>query len=446
MEASQQELLDVSGQKDEINCRLTKVYATASWKVTAPMRYIGYLMKSFKEKRNASIVKHGKDGAVSEIEHVKKRILLVSYYCPTRAHAGGLRILDVYRHLKNDFDNTDIVLFTFKRPEIDWQYKDLEEIFDVVCFSDSEELSYKNYVEKSGDKEKFDVVDFQFLEAAEQANTYRDIAGKIIFTPMELMEKTLFDMSYMKSDNAPEHWINIFLLAVRELMCARYVDQIVCVSQSDADFLKKITATDNVISLDTCLSEIEFPEIKHGGYVRNVTAENGNSIIYVAYFGSDTNVKALHWFLDNIHPIIKQRVPDYVINVVGRGDLSSFSEYGDECIKLIGEVDALGDYIKLSKVGIAPVVYGAGFRGKINQYAIYHVPCVATNLATQGLKYRNGEDIFITDDSACFADYCCRLLLDKDLNKRMGDNANDTCMTNYTWNSKNEEIKNIYNL
>ena len=60
-----------------------------------------------------------------------KKILLVSYYFPTRAHAGGLRILDMYSKIKEQSPDTIIDLFSFERPEIDWKIDTAENIFDT---------------------------------------------------------------------------------------------------------------------------------------------------------------------------------------------------------------------------------------------------------------------------------------------------------------------------
>ena len=102
-----------------------------------------------------------------------KRILLVSYYCPSRAHAGGLRILDIYSLIKAYFPDVIIDLFTYKRPEIDWSYYDIEQIFNHVYFSSVENLSPGAFSSLCKNYLRYDVIDLQFHQSAYNMDQWR---------------------------------------------------------------------------------------------------------------------------------------------------------------------------------------------------------------------------------------------------------------------------------
>jgi len=169
-------------------------------------------------------------------------------------------------------------------------------------------------------------------------------------------------------------------------------------------------------------------------------------VLYVAYFGSETNVVALLWYLEHVHPLVKAGVPGYVLTVVGRGDLSPFSKYRDKSIEFVGEVAALAPYIEQARVGIAPALGGSGLRGKINQYAVMGVPCVVSPIAVRGLAYQDGASIFVAEAPEVFAERCVQLLADLDLNDRMGQAARTQCLDHYSWQSKWASIRKIYQL
>ena len=171
-----------------------------------------------------------------------------------------------------------------------------------------------------------------------------------------------------------------------------------------------------------------------------------NTVLYLAYFGSETNIVALKWYLENVHPLVRNRVPGYVLRVVGRGDLSIFSGVRDDSLDLVGEVACLGPYIDKAKIGIAPALTGAGFRGKLNQYAIFGVPSVASPIAANGLAYKNEVDIYVSEKPEDFAARCVQLLTDNELNRQMGDRARRTAFLNYTWESQLNAIRRIYGL
>ena len=167
--------------------------------------------------------------------------------------------------------------------------------------------------------------------------------------------------------------------------------------------------------------------------------------MYVAYFGSDTNIQALRWYLDHVHPLVKMAVPNYKLAVVGRGDMGAFSSYfHDKSVEFVGEVDAIAPEIARARVGIAPALSGSGLRGKVNQYAILGVPSVVSPISHKGLAYKDGENIFVAETPASFAQACTALLLDTDLNAKMADSARLLCLERYSWESKWPAVRKVY--
>jgi glycosyltransferase involved in cell wall biosynthesis len=235
-------------------------------------------------------------------------------------------------------------------------------------------------------------------------------------------------------------------LAKEELQFAREVDEVVCVSEKDAAALRMFCHAKKVCALETAISTIEFSDAFEHTHEYIAPELKQPIVLYIAYFGSETNITALKWYLNHVHFLISNALPEYKLHVVGRGDLSSFREYPSDNIKFIGEVPRLAPYIKEAKIGIAPALNGGGFRGKINQYSIYGVPVVASKIAARGLAYRDGHDIFIADNANLFAKQCIRLLRENDLNEEMGVRAREKAIARYTWGSKLNVIKKIYDL
>lgn len=378
----------------------------------------------------------------------ERNILLISYYCPTKYHAGGLRVLDIYAMLRRIYSSSTINLYTIKRPEIDGGYSDLEGIFNRVFFSKNELLNLDELIELQGETINYDVVDLQFHEAALDLDNFRTITRKILFTPMELLLRSLLlelkRYFYSPTDFKKSTLLGFAKIAFTEIKLARKTDVTVCVSTEDAKALKRFSLARNIVGLETGLSHYEFSVELSKGYSPVSVEEKENTILYLAYFGSQTNIDALIWYLENVHPIVKKNIPDYQFLVVGRGDLAVFQKYQDENIEFIGEVNELSPVIDRAKVGIAPALGGSGFRGKVNQYAICGVPCVASPVAANGLAYRDGEDIFVERNALGFAKRCISLLGDNELNETMRNSSRNTCMNNYTWESKREEIQKIY--
>ena len=223
-------------------------------------------------------------------------------------------------------------------------------------------------------------------------------------------------------------------------------DEVVCVSDTDAAFLRKATFSRNVQGLDTGVSQFEFSDALRPDFICKTAESRRCNVLYVAYFGSETNLLALRWYLDNVHPLIKASVPEYRFTVVGRGDLSAFSRYKDDSVEFVGEVAALAPHIQEARLGIAPALTGSGFRGKVNQYSVLGIPSVISPIAFNGLAYQDGANIFVAEKPAMFAERCITLLTNNEINNNMGQAARKLCLTHYTWESKWPIIRKIYNL
>ncbi|HTT12241.1 MAG TPA: methyltransferase domain-containing protein [Burkholderiaceae bacterium] len=390
--------------------------------------------------------------AVASVHHEpRSRMLLVSYYCPSRAHGGGLRVLDIYSLIRRRAPDVELHLYTHRRPSIDWPDADIDRIFDRVYWSPSEELSAAGLSRLAGDLPWFDVIDLQFHQAAFDIDGFRRHGRRILFTPMESLTRVLF-LQARRSGPTASPWVRMRELArgfrsvAEEVLFSFKADHVICVSRSDAAFLRMITCLRKVQYLETGVSEIEFGDGAVASLEPRPLALTGPVVLYVAYFGSQTNIDALKWYLDEVHPQVRARVPGYRLQVVGRGDLSGFAAYAGADVELVGEVQRLAPSIAGARVGIAPALGGSGFRGKVNQYALFGVPSVVSPIAAKGLAYCHGHDVLIGETAHAFADHCVSLLTDAACNDRIGSNARATCLARYSWDAKWPAIARFYGL
>jgi glycosyltransferase involved in cell wall biosynthesis len=464
----------------EKDAYIAELKNSRSWRITRPLRLIGRIArgdwKSVKDyfarsignrflKAQAGYAGATESAAIPEDQpvsafqlapdaeqprEVRRKILLVSYYCPTRAHAGGLRILDIYSQIKAEFPDVGLDLFTYRRPAMDWSYQDIEDIFDSIYYSDTPELDLNGLLKQCRAYRHYDVIDLQFHRSAEHMNEFRKLGDRILFTPMESLASAFYIS--LREAVCHAHWPGFRDMlagakhAAEEVMFCRKADEVVCVSLPDASFMRRVSRSGNIVYLESGLSDIEFKDALSERSKELAPQKKENIIIYVAFFGSTTNILAMKWYLEKVHPLVKEHVPDYVLHVVGRGDLSVFADYQDGAVNFIGSAPSLGPYISQAKVGIAPALGGSGLRGKMSQYAIYGVPSVASPIAAKGLTYEDGIDIYITDVPEKFAERCVLLLKDDEANRRIGERARETAFAKYTWRSKMDIIRRIYAL
>ena len=78
------------------------------------------------------------------------------------------------------------------------------------------------------------------------------------------------------------------------------------------------------------------------------------------------------------------------------------------------------DSVRLS---VAPLRFGAGMKGKINQSMAFGVPVVATSLAVEGMNLADHEDILVADEPEDFARALIELYESEQLWKRLSQNG-----------------------
>lgn len=361
-------------------------------------------------------------------------ILIVCTHMPTTWHAGGLRILDMIEVIKSRNSKVYIELFAGHNKALLGGAGEVYALVDKVVYAENYNFSLEQYRERSGKVRYFDVVDFQFPQPAETVAAYREIGSRLILTPMESLIRT--ECLKHGVPSIPEAELADPSAKLEAEVC-RLVDEVVCVSQIDADCIADSLGLDTVTSIETGVSSIEFVE-------SDTVNRSSKAVCFVAYFGSQTNRDALQWYLDEVHPHVIEDFGAYDFRIVGRGDISEILAKPRPCVTHVGEVDRVGPEIGYASVGIAPALSGAGFRGKINQYAHLGLPTVATKISANGLKYEHGQSILVSDDPRQFAAYVVELLKNRERRDQMGHAARDICKKYYGWESKWPEIRRTY--
>lgn len=154
------------------------------------------------------------------------------------------------------------------------------------------------------------------------------------------------------------------------------------------------------------------------------------------------NVNAATYFYEEIYPLIKAEIPGIKWYIVGRDvhpDVAALAEK-DNSIVITGYVDSVADYIRRSKVVIAPLREGSGTRLKILEAWALKTPVVSSTKGAEGLIYNHAGDIFIADDPLSFAESVVTLMQDRDRGVMMADRAHQTMLAHYEAESVRDKL------
>jgi glycosyltransferase involved in cell wall biosynthesis len=161
-------------------------------------------------------------------------------------------------------------------------------------------------------------------------------------------------------------------------------------------------------------------------------APDPGTLVFVGNYLHYPNADAALFFCRDIFPLVRQAQPEARLYLVGANPPPAVRALHDgEHIIVTGMVPDVRPYIQRAAVCLAPLISGAGLRTKINHYSALRRACVATSLAAVELPYTHGQEIWVADEPAGFAQGVIQMLANPELASAMGEAAYHKACAHY---------------
>ncbi len=147
--------------------------------------------------------------------------------------------------------------------------------------------------------------------------------------------------------------------------------------------------------------------------------EDRSGVLFVGCYRHPPNVDAIQWFVEDIWPWVRARLPGVRLHVVGTDPPPQVLALARAGVIVHGWVRDLAPLLDGARISIAPLRVGAGVKGKVNEAMSYGVPVVATSIASEGMNLVHEEDVLIADQARAFAAEIVRLHEDRALWERL---------------------------
>ncbi len=164
------------------------------------------------------------------------------------------------------------------------------------------------------------------------------------------------------------------------------------------------------------------------------------------------NAEGVKWFVRDIMPAIAaqmQTPPN--LTIYGSGMGADIKALASETVDPVGFVKDLADVYDGHRIFVAPLLSGAGIKGKVLSALAHGVPCVLTSTAAEGIGLRSGHDCFVAESPAEWAEAIAKLTQDDDLWTEMSENAQKYMRSSYSFAKGREKMRtafeaaNLYN-
>jgi GT2 family glycosyltransferase/SAM-dependent methyltransferase len=199
--------------------------------------------------------------------------------------------------------------------------------------------------------------------------------------------------------------------------------------------LAAIRASDASIVVSTAELELLSPELSAAKLhvfplIMDVRGTNKpfnerKDIIFVGSFQHAPNIDAVQFFVSEIMPQLRQRLPDVSFYAVGSNPPAKIQALESEDVIITGFIEDLNVLFDKMRISVAPLRFGAGIKGKIGSSMAVGLPVVATPLAVEGMLLTDGENIVVAEDAEKFADTIVKLYQDEILWNQISHNSLD---------------------
>lgn len=240
--------------------------------------------------------------------------------------------------------------------------------------------------------------------AAAHIGLIRDYGiGKVIFDTVDLHHVREQRAADLRRD--PELQRRAARTRRNEIALIKASDTTLVVSQTELEMLKAQLPGSDI----RLLSNIH--DVHSGKRHFADTAD----LYFVGGYAHQPNQEALEWLVSEIHPRVRAQRPDIVLHLIGEIPETVAARYAGEGVVVHGHVASLQPFLSSCRIALAPLLSGAGVKGKVNEAMSHGIPVVATPIAAEGMFLIDGQNALIAADTEAFSDAILRLYSDEAL-------------------------------
>jgi GT2 family glycosyltransferase/glycosyltransferase involved in cell wall biosynthesis len=190
-----------------------------------------------------------------------------------------------------------------------------------------------------------------------------------------------------------------------ELNTYNEADAVIAVSEKERDLLADFIGEDRVFHVPIAES------ITRSAY----PLERRRGIYFVGNFRHVPNREAVEYMCGDVLPLLDPNLlRNHPFTVIGNwlDQVTLDVDPSTPGLKLVGWVPSVVPYIEHSRIGVVPLLHGAGVKRKVIQSLMAGTPVVTTHVGAEGLDLVQGRHALIATDTDDLASGITRLLTD----------------------------------
>ncbi len=167
-------------------------------------------------------------------------------------------------------------------------------------------------------------------------------------------------------------------------------------------------------------------------------------VLFIGDLAYEPNAQGLEWFIERIWPLIRQRVPDAELDIIGRRPPETIQQHhGTSGIVVHGFVKDLAALFRTASVSVVPLLAGGGTRLKILESLGFGLPVVSTTVGAFGIEATPEQGLVLADAPEEFADRCSAELLQSSATDPRVQAGRDFIAAHYDWRNIQQQVASL---
>ena len=241
-----------------------------------------------------------------------------------------------------------------------------------------------------------------------------------------------FSMYWQRRKDKSRHILQKFFATVEfkrlyqfeQKMIPQFAKTLVC-STVDQSFLMESTG----VRVDLLENGVDVNQF----YPRPDIEFIPGRILFTGNMSYAPNIDALHYFIEEIWPIILQNFPDATFVIAGQKPGKWIQSLASDKITVTGFVQDLAKEYASAHVVISPLRIGAGTQNKVLEALSMNIPVVTTHVGYEGLELPINAGALLSMNSSEFANNTLRLLNDVPFRNETGKTGGELIRAKFSW-------------
>jgi polysaccharide biosynthesis protein PslH len=166
-------------------------------------------------------------------------------------------------------------------------------------------------------------------------------------------------------------------------------------------------------------------------------------LLFTGNMGYEPNVNCVKYMVDRVLPLLDKEFPHIQFVAAGKEPSADLKRLKSRHLQLTGWVDDLRTYYQQARIFVAPMQIGIGMQNKILEAMAMGLPVITTTLANNAIGAEHGKEIWIADTPEKVAEGISYLLNNTDLALRIGQNARNLMVNEFSWTKQNERLNRL---